>query len=97
MGIGGGIFLITVGAILAFAVRAQVPWIDIHVVGWVLMLAGLAVLELTIWFWRDRRRPKTAPPVLVHEAVRAHRRPMDMPPPPDPPDLSFTQPPPPPQ
>jgi len=55
MGIGGGIFLIALGAILTFAVRANVSWIDVHVVGWVLMLAGAAVLGLTIYFWRQRR------------------------------------------
>ncbi len=55
MGIGGGIFLIAIGAILAFAVRANFAWLDLHVVGWILMLAGATVLGLTIWFWRQRR------------------------------------------
>ncbi|MDQ7910295.1 DUF6458 family protein [Phytohabitans sp. ZYX-F-186] len=56
MGIGGSIFLIALGAILAFAVEFDVGWLDINVVGWVLMVAGLAGLVLTIWFWQNRRR-----------------------------------------
>jgi len=56
MGIGGSIFLIVVGAILAFAVNAQVSGIDINVIGWILMLAGLIGLILTLWFWNSRRR-----------------------------------------
>ena len=40
MGIGGGIFLVAIGAILAFAVRANFSWLDVHVVGWILMLSG---------------------------------------------------------
>jgi hypothetical protein len=55
MGIGGGIFLLVLGAILAFAVRGNLSWLDVHVVGWVLMLAGAAVIGLTVWFWQQRR------------------------------------------
>jgi hypothetical protein len=56
MGIGGGIFLITVGAILAYAVNIEPFWLDLDVVGWVLMLAGGTLVVLTVWFWRERRR-----------------------------------------
>ena len=40
MGIGIGVFLIAVGAILAFAVEASVQGIELNVVGWILMIAG---------------------------------------------------------
>jgi Domain of unknown function (DUF6458) len=56
MGIGGSIFLLALGAILAFAVNAHISGLDIHVVGYVLMLAGLIGLVLTLWFWNSRRR-----------------------------------------
>ncbi|GIH13294.1 DUF6458 family protein [Rugosimonospora africana] len=56
MGIGGSIFLIALGAILAFAVKASVGFISIQVVGWVLMAAGVVGLILTLWFWNNRRR-----------------------------------------
>jgi LPXTG-motif cell wall-anchored protein len=56
MGIGGGIFLIAAGAILAFAVKIEVSMVDLRTTGWVLMLAGFALLTLTLWFWRSRRQ-----------------------------------------
>jgi uncharacterized protein DUF6458 len=59
MGIGGSIFLIALGAIFAFAVEFDLGWLDINVVGWVLMISGLAGLMLTIWFWQNRRRATT--------------------------------------
>ena len=67
MGIGGGIFLIAIGAIVAFAIHAQISWLDLRVVGWVLMLAGVAVLWVTIWFWNNRRR-RQQPPTLVQQS-----------------------------
>jgi uncharacterized membrane protein YbhN (UPF0104 family) len=56
MGIGGSIFLIALGAIIAFGVKRDLSWLDLDVVGWVLMLCGLAGLVLTISFWMTRRR-----------------------------------------
>ncbi|MGI5212480.1 DUF6458 family protein [Plantactinospora sp. CA-290183] len=56
MGIGGSIFLLALGAIFAFAVNVELGWLNIHVVGWVLMLAGLVGLALTLRFSRTRRR-----------------------------------------
>ncbi|MEV1288340.1 DUF6458 family protein [Micromonospora sp. NPDC049679] len=68
MGIGGSIFLLALGAILAFAVDANLGFIDVHVVGWVLMLAGLFGLILTVWFWQSRRRT-----VVTRAPVEEHR------------------------
>jgi hypothetical protein len=65
MGIGGSIALLVIGAILAFAVRDSTlgGWLDIHVVGWVLIVAGLVGLVLTLWVWNSRRtRVVAAPP-----------------------------------
>jgi len=59
MGIGGSIFLLALGAILAFAVDATIQGLDINVVGYVLMAAGLVGLIITIWFWNSRRAPRT--------------------------------------
>jgi membrane protein implicated in regulation of membrane protease activity len=55
MGIGVGIFLIVIGAILAFAVDATVAGLDLDVVGWILMLAGVAGLIFFLYFWHRRR------------------------------------------
>ncbi|MEV6342141.1 DUF6458 family protein [Actinoplanes sp. NPDC051851] len=56
MGIGGSIFLLALGAILAFAVNADISGLDISVIGWILMAAGLVGLIITLWFWNSRRR-----------------------------------------
>ena len=59
MGIGVGIFLIALGAILTFAVHATVAGLDLKVVGWILMLAGVAGLILFFYFWHRRRAPRS--------------------------------------
>ncbi|HZN20642.1 MAG TPA: DUF6458 family protein [Micromonosporaceae bacterium] len=56
MGIGGSILLIALGAILTFGLNVTLGWLDLDVVGWVLMLTGLFGLILTTWFWSSRRR-----------------------------------------
>ena len=56
MGIGFSIFLLAVGAILAFAVHATVAGVDIHVIGWILMAAGALGLILTMVVLAPRRR-----------------------------------------
>jgi protein-S-isoprenylcysteine O-methyltransferase Ste14 len=69
MGIGGSIFLLAVGAIIAFGVHVQLGWLDLSVVGWVLMLAGFVGLVLTLWFWNSRRRRVVVQPT-EREVVR---------------------------
>ena len=59
MGIGVGIFLIVAGAILTFAVDATLAGLDLDVVGWILMLAGVAGLALFFYFSSRRRTPRT--------------------------------------
>jgi Domain of unknown function (DUF6458) len=49
--IGLSLVLITVGAILAWAVNATVTGIDIKVVGVILMVVGLMGLVLSLLFW----------------------------------------------
>ncbi len=92
MGIGGSIFLLALGAILAFAVNAHISGIDINVVGYVLMLAGLIGLIITIWFWNSRRRTTTVSssqrPIVRNDGVYGSEyrevRQDDGPPPPPP-------------
>jgi hypothetical protein len=52
MGIGVSLFLIAAGAILAFAVTAEISGVDISVVGWILMIVGGLGLILSLVFWR---------------------------------------------
>jgi hypothetical protein len=51
MGIGVSIFLIAVGAVLAFAVSAEVSGLDIQVVGWILLVVGAVGVLLSLLFW----------------------------------------------
>jgi hypothetical protein len=52
MGLPVSLILIAVGAILAFAVNQDPdPAVDIDVVGWVLLLVGLAGLLLSLLLW----------------------------------------------
>jgi Domain of unknown function (DUF6458) len=58
VGIGTSIFLVAVGAILKYAVTADVSGIDLDVVGVILMVVGVVGLLLSLlWIaiWSDRR------------------------------------------
>lgn len=74
MGIGGSILLIALGAILAFAVEYELGWLDLSVVGWVLMIAGVAGLIMTTLFWQRSRRTvvagQTADPRVPYQDER---------------------------
>ncbi|BCJ57661.1 DUF6458 family protein [Micromonospora endophytica] len=56
MGIGTSVFLLALGAILAFAVNASIGGLDLDVVGWILMAAGLLGLIMTTLVWGRRRQ-----------------------------------------
>jgi len=52
MGIGVSIFLIAIGAILAFAVHTSGNGsVDVNTVGWILMAVGAAGALLSMIFW----------------------------------------------
>lgn len=48
MGIGSGIFLFAVGAILAFALNFETSVIDLDLVGYILMGAGVIVFIISL-------------------------------------------------
>jgi len=54
MGIGASIFLIAVGLILALAVNVQVSGLDIAVIGWILVAAGVVGLAMTLLVFGPR-------------------------------------------
>ncbi len=56
MGIGAGVFLIAVGAILTFALDLTVSGLDLKVVGVILMLAGLVGIAVDLVIFAPRRR-----------------------------------------
>lgn len=51
MGIGVSIFLIAVGAILAFAVDVTMSGLDLDTVGVILMIVGVIGLVASLLFW----------------------------------------------
>ncbi|MFD0853675.1 DUF6458 family protein [Actinomadura adrarensis] len=56
MGIGVSLSFIAIGAILAFALRVDLSGINIHMVGWILILVGLISMGFTLKYTRPRRR-----------------------------------------
>jgi hypothetical protein len=51
MGIGVGLFLIALGAILKFAVSDPISGIDLGMIGVILMIVGVLGLVLSMLFW----------------------------------------------
>ncbi len=67
---GGGIALAVLGAILTFAVRADVPGVDLHVVGIIFMVAGGGIIA---WSRRSTRHEHVV--TEVEEPTNPHARP----------------------
>ncbi|GAA0384781.1 hypothetical protein GCM10009530_39570 [Microbispora corallina] len=64
MGFGASLAFIAVGAVLAFAVKWDVPGIDLQMIGWILMAVGVAGALLTGLY---TRRPQAEDTVDVVE------------------------------
>jgi hypothetical protein len=62
--IGFSIFMMAVGAVLTFAVKATAKGVNIHTVGVILMIAGAIGLIATLTVFAPRRREN-----VVHERV----------------------------
>ena len=77
MGIGASIFMLAVGAIITFAFNIRVGWLDLDIVGWVLMAAGAVGLIVTLMMLSGRRRtvvrdetvPVAPPPTAPGERI----------------------------
>lgn len=67
MGIGASVFLLAIGAILAFAVEYSVSGLDINVVGFILMVAGAVGLLMTTLVFG--RRDTVGGAVVTEERV----------------------------
>ena len=53
MGLGVGIFLIAVGAILTWAVHAHVSGLNVVAIGVILLVLGIVVFFLDVLWWRS--------------------------------------------
>ena len=69
MTIGGSLFLIAVGAILAYAVTATVAGVDIQTVGVILMVAGVVGLVIGLFLLLSERR-RVGDRAVVYEERR---------------------------
>ena len=51
MGIGVSLILIAVGAILVWAVNAEVSGVELTTIGWILLIVGIAGGLISMIFW----------------------------------------------
>lgn len=65
MSIGAGIALFAIGAILAFAVNVEVEWVNLDVIGYILMAAGAIIFIIGIVLMMRRRSVDS----VTHTAV----------------------------
>jgi membrane-bound ClpP family serine protease len=65
MSIGAGIALFAIGAILAFAVNVEVEWVNLDMIGYILMGAGVVIFIIGIVLMARRRRTES----VTHTAV----------------------------
>ncbi|HEY6606061.1 MAG TPA: DUF6458 family protein [Gaiellaceae bacterium] len=51
MGMGVSLLLVAVGAILVWAVNATVSGLELHTIGWILLIVGAVGALLSLIFW----------------------------------------------
>ncbi len=61
MGIGTSIFLIALGAILRYAVNADISGLEISTIGLILMIAGILGLLISLLYMTIWSRSRTTP------------------------------------
>jgi hypothetical protein len=57
MGLGVGIILSAVGAVLIWGVNASSSAVNIHTIGWILLIVGIAGCLLSMIFWSSWAGP----------------------------------------
>jgi hypothetical protein len=57
MGLGIGLVLAAAGAVLAFAVSKNVSGVNIHAIGWILLIVGIVGILLSMIFWSSWAGP----------------------------------------
>ena len=69
MTIGAGVVLAAIGAVLTFAVTATVAGLNIHVIGVILMIAGIVGVALDLAVFAPRRRTTTTTTAVAPDQV----------------------------
>ena len=70
MGIGGSIFLIALGAILSFAIADMISGVDLTMVGYILMVAGVIWLIASLIMHQQRTNTRHTEHVERHDERR---------------------------
>ncbi|HZO69283.1 MAG: DUF6458 family protein [Kribbellaceae bacterium] len=70
MGIGVGIFMIALGAILSFAVADRISGVDLTMVGYILMGTGALGLVLVLFLNGQRQRSHTTETTVEERRLR---------------------------
>jgi membrane-bound ClpP family serine protease len=77
MGTGVGIFLMVLGAVMAFAMEATTPGINVNTLGIILLVIGLVVVLSSLLLWRNLPalgRPR----VVVRRRTVVEERPVEV-------------------
>ncbi|MGN8551999.1 UNVERIFIED_CONTAM: DUF6458 family protein [Microbacterium sp. SLM126] len=69
MSIGAGIALFAIGAILAFAVNVEVEYVNLDMIGYILMAAGAVIFVVGIVLMARRRSAETVTRTAVDPAA----------------------------
>jgi hypothetical protein len=67
MGIGTSLFLIAVGAILYFAVNADISGLEISTIGLILMIVGIIGLLISLFLLSSTRRGAATERTVVRD------------------------------
>jgi hypothetical protein len=74
MGIGAGLFLVAIGAVLTFAVNATVNGVNIQTIGVILMIVGVLGLVIDVAIFAPRRRTVSTTEGVPVESTGTSRR-----------------------
>ncbi|WP_426324987.1 DUF6458 family protein [Microbacterium sp. E-13] len=77
MSIGAGIVLFAIGAILVWAVNVDLGWLNLDMVGYILMVAGAVVFIMGLILMFRRRRTDTITRTDIDGTHRVTRAPDD--------------------
>ncbi len=72
MRIGGSLLVIAIGAILRWAITADISGVDLNLIGVILMIVGAVALVVSLIMLASRRRTD-----IVHSGVAADGRPTE--------------------
>jgi membrane protein implicated in regulation of membrane protease activity len=75
--IGVGVFLLVLGAVMAFAMEATTPGVNVNVLGVILLVIGLVVVLYSLLLWRNRS-PWGRRRIVVRRRTVVEERPVEV-------------------